>query len=209
MVVPADQLVAAPTSLALAHAAGVVTTAATAWQALTEVADLQPGQKILIHAGAGGVGSFAIQFARALGAHVLTTASGPGLQIARELGAHQVIDYNATDFRTEASELDVVLDTVGGDVEGNSLEVLKADGLLVATPMPPDEQRAQARGLRAQFVLHASDSKRLADVVTKIDEGARLLVDRTFPLDAAPDALAYLAGGRAKGKVVLVLDGSS
>lgn len=205
-VVPADQLVAAPSSVRLADAAGLVTTAATAWQALTEVADVRTGQQVLVHAGAGGVGSFAVQFARALGARVVATASGEGLRIARELGAHQVVDYTSTDFRTQVRDLDVVLDTVGGEVEAHSLEVLKPGGLLVAIPVPPDSERARAHGVRAEFVFHASDSVRLAGVVARIDGGARLLLDRTVPLSRAPEAFGYLAQGHAKGKVILVPD---
>ncbi|QGQ20499.1 zinc-binding dehydrogenase [Cellulomonas sp. JZ18] len=208
VVVPVDQLVAAPRSLPLAHAAGVVTTAATAWQALTEVAGLRAGQTILVHAGAGGVGTFAVQFARALGAHVISTASGRGLEIARQMGAHQVVDHTETDFRTVVPRVDVVLDTVGGAVEEDSLDVLAAGGVLVATPAPPDDERARARGVRARFVFHQSDAERLADVVNRIDEGARLVVDSTSPLTEAPAALARLAAGRAKGKLLLVVDES-
>lgn len=208
VVVPVDQLVAAPRSLPLAHAAGVVTTAATAWQALTEVAGLRAGQTILVQAGAGGVGSFAVQFARALGAYVISTASGRGLQIARELGAHQVVDYTETDVRTVVSAVDVVLDTVGGAVEEDSLDVLAVGGVLVSTPAPPDEERARARGVSARFVFHQSDAERLADVVSRIDQGARLVVDGTSPLTEAPAALARLATGRAKGKLIVVVDES-
>lgn len=206
VVVPSDLLVAAPSSVALVDAAGIATAAATAWQALTEVADVRPGQTVLVHAGAGGVGSFAVQFARMLGAVVTATASGAGLDICRELGAHRVIDYNTTDFRASVSDLDVVLDTVGGDVEALSLEVLKPGGLLVAVPSPPDESRAQAFGVRAEFFAHASDARRLRTVVDHVDAGIRVLVDRTVPLLDGAAALEYLARGHAKGKVILVPD---
>lgn len=203
-VVPADQLVAAPTSLPLPHAAGIVTTAATAWQALVEVAGLQPGQRVLVHGGAGGVGSFAVQLARRLGATVWATASGTGIGIARDLGAHHVIDHTVTDFRTEVADLDLVLDTVGGPVEEMSLDVLRPDGLLVALPVPPDFERARARGRRAEFVIHVSDRARLAEVVTWVDDGARLLVDRELPLRGVDEAVEHLAGGHVRGKVLLV-----
>lgn len=205
-VVPADQLVRAPSTVSLHHAAGIVTAATTAWQALTQVADVQPGQTVLVHGGAGGVGSFAVQFARDLGAQVITTASGPGVDTAHKLGAHQVIDYTETDFTTVAAGVDVVLDTIGGVNEVRSLDVLRSGGILVATPVPPDAERAAALGVRAEFVFHSSDATRLATVAEKIDSGTHILVDRILPLGEAPAALSYLAEGKAKGKVVLVAD---
>jgi len=204
-VIPVEQLVPAPTSIPLFLAAGAATAAATAWQALTEIADVHAGQNVLIHAGAGGVGSFAVQMARTLDAHVITTASGPGLQIAHELGADQVIDHTAGPFhsRLNHAEVDVVIDTVGGPVEGQSLDVLRPGGLLVAVPMPPDAERASARGMRAEFLFHASEPQRLRTVVDRLDVDIKVLLDQTLGLDEAPQALKYLAAGHAKGKVIL------
>lgn len=203
-VVPADQLAPAPSSVPLTAAAGIGTAAATAWQALHEMGDIRPGQTVLVHAGAGGVGSFAIQFARRAGARVVTTASGAGLDIARRLGADQVVDYTTTDFRSAVSDVDLVIDAVGGGVELSSLDVLKPDGLLLALPVPPDADRAANRGLRAEFVVHASNAQRLAKVASAIDEGVEVLIDRTVPLDDAADALDFIAAGHAKGKVIVV-----
>jgi len=204
-VIPAEQLVPAPTSIPLFLAAGAATAAATAWQALTEVADVTAGQNVLIHAGAGGVGSFAIQMARTLDAHVITTASGAGLQIAHDLGADEVIDHTSGPFSSQLApaEVDVVIDTVGGAVEEQSLDVLRPGGLLVAVPMPPDTERASARGIRAEFLFHASDPQRLATVVKMLDGGIQVLLDQTLDLAEAPQALQYLAAGHAKGKVIL------
>jgi NADPH:quinone reductase-like Zn-dependent oxidoreductase len=204
-VIPVEQLVPAPTSIPLFLAAGAATAAATAWQALTEIADVHAGQNVLIHAGAGGVGSFAVQMARTLDAHVITTASGPGLQIAHELGADQVIDHTAGPFhsRLNHAKVDVVIDTVGGPVEGQSLDVLRPGGLLVAVPMPPDAERASARGMRAEFLFHASEPQRLRTVVDRLDVDIKVLLDQTLGLDEAPHALKYLAAGHAKGKVSL------
>jgi len=115
--VPADQLVKLPDAVGFDDAAGLPTAAGTAWQALFEVADLKAGQTVLIHAGAGGVGSFAIQFARAAGARVIATASGDGVAIAQRLGADVVIDYHHENFATRVSDPDVVLDTIGGDTQ--------------------------------------------------------------------------------------------
>ena len=205
-VVPAEQLFSAPTSVPLFLASGAATAAATAWQAVSEIGGLQAGQKVLIHAGAGGVGSFAVQMSHALGAHVITTASGPGLQIAQDLGADVVIDHTAGPFEAQLDGIDVVIDTIGGDVEAQSLEVLRPGGLLVAVPMPPDTERAAARGLRAAFLFHASDAQRLRTVVDMVDADTRILLDRRLTLVEAPEALRYLAAGHAKGKVILTVE---
>jgi len=205
-VVPVEQLVPAPTSVPLFLASGAVTAAATAWQAVSEIAGLQAGQKVLIHAGAGGVGSFAVQMSHTLGAHVITTASGPGLRIAQDLGADVVIDHTAGPFESQLDGIDVVIDTIGGDVEAQSLEVLRPGGLLVALPMPPDTERAAAHGLRAESLFHASDAQRLRTVVEMVDADTRILLDRRLTLVEAPEALRYLAAGHAKGKVILTVE---
>ena len=205
-VVPAEQLVPAPTSVPLFLASGAATAAAAAWQALTEIAGLQAGQKVLIHAGAGGVGSFAVQMAHGLGAHVVTTASGSGLEIARGLGADEVIDHTAGPFESQLHGVDVVIDTVGGAVEAQSLDVLRPGGLLVAVPMPPDTERAAARGLRAEFLFHASDARRLRTVAEMVDAGTRILLDRRVTLEQAAEALRHLASGHAKGKIILATE---
>lgn len=202
-VVPVEQLVAAPSSVPLPTVAGAVTAAATAWQALTEVARVQAGQRVLVHAAAGGVGSFAVQLAARLGAHVIATASTSGLKIADALGAHEVIDYTAAPFGSAVSDVDVVIDTVGGDVEEQSLKVLRPGGTLVAVPMPPDAERAASLGLRAEFVFHASDAARLATVLGFLDDGVSVLLDRQAELSGAAEALSYLAEGHARGKVVV------
>ncbi len=203
-VVPAEQLVTAPESVPLSLICGAATAAATAWQALTEIADVSAGQRVLVHAGAGGVGSFAVQLARKLGAYVITTASGAGLKIAQDLGAHEVIDHTAAGFAEQVHEIDVVIDTVGGVVEEQSLAVLRPGGLLVAVPMPPDTERASAHGMRAEFLFHSSDADRLRTVTQFLDDGLRIVLDRTVKLADAPQALAYLADGHAKGKVIVV-----
>jgi len=202
-VVPAEQLVPAPTSIPLFLASGAATAAATAWQAVTEIAKVHAGQKVLIHAGAGGVGSFAVQMAHKLNVHVIATASGRGLQIARDLGADEVLDHTSGPFQNQLADVDVVIDTVGGAVEEQSLDVLRPGGLLVAVPMPPDTERASSRGLRAEFVFHASDAQRLRTVTEMLDGDVRILLDRTLDLNQASEALEYLAAGHAKGKVIL------
>ncbi|MBN6053127.1 NADP-dependent oxidoreductase [Nonomuraea sp. RK-328] len=201
--VPASLLAAAPSAVPLARAAGLATAAATAWQAVFEVADLKAGQTVLVHGGAGGVGGFVIQFAHAVGARVVTTVSREGAEIVRKLGAHRVVDYTTTDFRVEVPHADVVVDPIGGAIEAASLEVLRPGGLLVSLNVPPDFERAAAYEVRAEFVFHGSDAARLAKVAAAADEGLEIVVDRTVPLADAAAAFGHLAAGHAKGKVIV------
>ena len=205
-VVPASHLVAAPASVPLALAAGIPTAAGTAWQALFEVGGLTRGQTVLVHAGAGGVGSFAIQFARAAGARVIATASGTGVEIARRLGADEVIDYRAETFADKVADVDLVLDTVGGDTQLLSFAVLRPGGVLISIVSPPDEALAKAHDVSASFFPHMSDASRLRSVVDHIDAaGATVLLDRTEALDALHAAFARQGSGRARGKIVVAL----
>ena len=205
-VVPAAYLAAAPKSIPLADAAGIATTGGTAWQALFEAAHLKQGQTTLVHAGAGGVGSFAIQLARNAGARVVATASGAGIDIARRLGADQVIDYRSERFEDKLSDLDVVLDTVRDDTQQRSFGVLRPGGTLVSITAPPDEALAKAHNVSAAFVFHQSDAGRLGKIVESLDAGTlKLLVDRTVPLEAFADAFQHQASGRARGKVIVTV----
>ena len=202
-VVPAADLAAAPKAAAL-EAAGIPTAAGTAWQALFEVADLQRGQTVLVHAGAGGVGSFAIQLARNAGARVIATASGAGMEVARQLGADRVIDYRSERFEDRLSDLDVVLDTVRDDTQQRSFGVLRPGGTLVSTTAPPDEALAKAHKVSASFVFHQSDGSRLQKIVARIDAGTlKILMDRTVPLEALDDAFRHQGSGRSRGKIIL------
>ena len=202
-VVPASYLVRAPASVPLRVAAGIPTTAGTALQALVEMAALQPGQVVLVHGGAGGVGSFAIQFAREAGARVVATASGDGLDVARRLGAHEVIDYRAEDFAARLSGLDIVLDTIGGDTQERSFGVLRAGGILISTISPPDEARSNAHHVSSAFVVHMSNADRLEQVTARVRAGTTVLVDRTVPLHAVTEAFARQSSGRAQGKILV------
>lgn len=203
-IVPEDQLVLVPDGLDFNSAAGLPTAAATAWQALVEIADLQPGQTVLVHAGAGGVGSFAIQFARGLGARVIATASGDGVEIARELGADQVIDYRSEDFARKVSDIDVVLDTIGGEVQQRSFGVLRGGGKLLSTVSPPDQALAAAHKVDGAFVFHASSARRLSDVVKAMSgQGHSVLIDRVLPMTSFAEAFERQASGRARGKIIL------
>jgi NADPH:quinone reductase-like Zn-dependent oxidoreductase len=203
-IVPEDQLVLVPDGMDFNAAAGTATAAATAWQALVEVANLKAGQTVLVHAGAGGVGSFAIQFARGLGARVIATVSGDGVKVARELGADQVIDYKSEDFTRKVSDIDVVLDTIGGETHQRSFDVLRSGGKLVSTVAPPDQALAAAHKVDGAFVFHASNAQRLADVVKTIEaKGHSVLIDCVFPITSFADAFERQASGRARGKILL------
>ncbi|OCP05735.1 MULTISPECIES: NADP-dependent oxidoreductase [unclassified Ensifer] len=205
--VRADYLAKAPATVDLYVAAGVPTAAGTAWQALMEGAALSGKETVLIHAGAGGVGSFAIQFVRHAGARVVSTASGDGIEIAQRLGAAQVIDYRRDDFATAVSGADIVLDTIGGETERRSYHALRTGGRLFATALPPDEALATAHGVAAAFVFHASDGQRLRRVADAIDrDGVKVLVDRKVPLDDFGAAFGRQASGRARGKIILTLE---
>lgn len=206
VIVPASYLAPAPSTVPLNEAAGIPTAAGTAWQGLFEIAKLGRGQTILIHAGAGGVGSFAIQFARSVGARVIATASGDGLEIARRLGADVVIDHRSEDFTMKVSDVDVVLDTIGGETQQRSYGVLRAGGILLATSAPPDETLAKAHNVIATFIFHASDGGRLKQMLQAIDANkVKVLVDRKTTLGALDAAFEHQASGRARGKIILNL----
>lgn len=202
--VPAAQLVAVPPGLDLALAAGLPTAAGTAWQALFEVGGLKKGQSVLVHAGAGGVGSFAIQFARAAGARVIATASGTGVEIVRNLGADLVIDHRAERFEEKVTDVDLVLDTIGGDTQQRSFPVLRMGGTLIALSAPPDAALTKAHGVTARFLFHSSDAHRLEQVVEEVlTKSITTLIDRRVGLDDFADAFHHLASGRARGKILV------
>ena len=188
---PADACAALPPSLPLSAAAGIPTAAGTAWLALFKTAGLKEGQTVLIHAGAGGVGSFAVQFAHAVGARVLATASGDGIEAVRNLGADQVIDYKSEDFVSAVPDVDVVLDTVGGETQTRSFEVLKSGGYLVSTVSPPDEETVRAKGVSVSMVQLTRDGVPLQTLVAEIqDKSIEVLVDQTFSVAQIGEALA-------------------
>jgi len=205
-VVPEDQLVLIPEGMQFNTAAGLPTAAATAWQSLAETAKLTTGQTVLIHAGAGGVGSFGIQLARGLGARVIATASGNGIEIARALGADQVIDYRTEDFTKAVSDVDVVLDTIGGETQQRSFDVLRSGGKLLSIVAPPDEALVAAHKVDGIFIFHSSNGERLAMVVKQIEAfDSTVLIDSVFGLEDFPDAFARQASGPARGKIIVTI----
>jgi NADPH:quinone reductase-like Zn-dependent oxidoreductase len=180
----------------------------TAWQALAETARVAPGQRVLIHAAAGGVGHVAVQVAKALGAHVTGTASAGRHAFLRGLGADELIDYNATDFAAAAGEVDVVLDGVGGDYPARSLRTLRRGGVLVSLlPLPADVAAEAARlGIRAQVMLAEADRAGMNAIADLVAKGKlRPVIADTFPLADAADAHALGDTGRVAGKLVLTM----
>lgn len=225
--VDADDVARKPVSLSFAEAAAVPLVALAAWQALVDVAALRPGQKVLVHAGAGGLGSTVIQVAKHLGAHVATTASTKDVGKVRALGADEVIDYTAQDFADVKSGYDVVLDSLGQASLEKSLPLLRPGGLAISVVGPPGPSfadqlgqpllkpvmavlsrkvRRQARklGVRYSFFFMRADGTQLASLAALYDSGAlRPVLDRTFPFAETLDAMAYVEQGKAKGKVVV------
>jgi NADPH2:quinone reductase len=196
-----------PDELDLVTAGAVPLAALTAWQALFEVARLESGQKILIHAGAGGVGHFAVQFALERGAHVVATASPANRDFLAELGVHEVIDYHTTDVAEECYGLDVVLDLVGGEAGKRSLHTLSETGVLVTIPTVTADDivsAAEAMGLRAHGMTVRPDVFHLDEIAELIEDGdVRVHIDQAFPLDQVQAAHALLEGGHVRGKLVL------
>ncbi|MFT3832428.1 MAG: NADP-dependent oxidoreductase [Micropruina sp.] len=224
----------APASISTIEAASLPLVALTAWQALVDKASVQPRQKVLVHAGAGGVGTIAIQLAKHLGAHVATTVSGRNADIVRELGADVVIDYRTQDFATELSGYDIVLDPLGGENLARSLRVLRRGGKAVGISGPPTPEFAKAAGLnpflrlaiaalsrriRAQakklgvsyeFLLMRASGDQLRQIAELVNAGAvRPVVGATFGFDRTVQALESLGTSSIRGKAVIDITGGT
>lgn len=226
-----DYVARAPETLDDTQAAAVPLAGLTALQALRDVLNVQPGQRVLISGGAGGVGGFAIQIAKWLGAHVTTTASARGEALVRSLGADEVIDYTTRSIADLPRDFDAGFDLIGGETLDQMFGVVRPGGTVVSVSGLPEPQtalqdlgrgygmaalfwlvsrriraRAKRAGVRYRFLFMHPDGAGLALLARLIDDGTlRVTVDRTYPLDDAPDAMAYLETGRAKGKVVLTI----
>jgi NADPH:quinone reductase-like Zn-dependent oxidoreductase len=204
---PSRHFVRKPPGLDHVHAAALPLVGLTAWQALAEVARVQPEQRVLIHAAAGGLGHVAVQVAKALGAYVIGTASAPKHELVRSLGADELIDYRETDFAATLRDVDVVLDTIGGDYGIRSLATLRRGGMLVSIPRAPDaevEARGRALGIRTGFTLVEPDRAGLLAIVDLVETG-RLRVEIADVLPLADAAHAHRLGesNRTTGKLVL------
>lgn len=223
-----DAVALKPAALTMAEAASIPLVGLTAWQALIEKGQLKNGQKVLIHAGSGGVGTFAIQLAKHVGATVATTTSARNIELVKRLGADIVIDYQKDDFSAILKDYDLVLDTQGGNALEKSLRVLKPGGKLIGIAGPPDPDFAKAmgdswflktvmrflsyrirkaakrHGVSYSFVFMRADGGQLSQIAKLIDAGAiRPVIDQVFPFESTKEALTYVETGRAKGKVVI------
>ena len=223
-----DSVAHKPTNLSMEEAASIPLVGLTAWQALVEKAKLKTGQKVLIHAGSGGVGTFAIQLAKHLGATVATTTSTANIALVKELGADVVVDYKKEDFERVLKDYDVVLNSLGPDTLVKSLSVLKPGGQLISISGPPDPAFAKERGLswilrqvmgllshrirrKAErhrvsysFLFMRASGDQLREITPLIEARTiRPTVDRVFPLESINEAMAYVDKGRARGKVVV------
>jgi NADPH:quinone reductase-like Zn-dependent oxidoreductase len=203
-VVPEAELALKPRSIDHVLAASVPIAALTAWQGLFDAGGLRTDQKVLIHGGAGGVGSFAVQLARWKGAFIVATASGRNQEFLRNLGADLTIDYEKTRFDRLVCDADVVFDTIGGETLQRSWKVLKKGGVLVSTVEEPSAEKAAAHGVRAVLVSTQADTTQLAEIAKLVDAGmVRPIVEAVFPLNEARRAQELSQTGHARGKIVL------
>jgi NADPH:quinone reductase-like Zn-dependent oxidoreductase len=202
--IPAANLAPKPSTVDHIHSAALTLSGLTAWQALFTHGNLQPGQRVLIHGGAGGVGVFAVQLAHWNGAHVITTSSAANIDYLRSLGADEIIDYNKTRFEDELRDIDLVLDAVGGDTVARSWQVLRHNGMLIsiATSIAPDEPaRHGARGL---FFIVEPGRDQLTEMANLVDSGIlKIEVASVFPLSQARAAFELGLQGHNRGKIVL------
>jgi NADPH:quinone reductase-like Zn-dependent oxidoreductase len=199
-----DYVAHAPKTVGFPEAAGMPGAAGTAWTVLFDIAKLQPGQAVLVHAAAGGVGGFTVQLAKLAGAKVIATASKGKHELLKSLGADVIIDYQAVDFRTQASDVDVVIDLVGHETEVKSYDVLKPGGLMVCCIAPPNQSLAAAKGVRAVHAIHAMQGACLEDLAGLVDAGKlKVTIDSIYPPDEAEAAFARVASGHAAGKVIV------
>ncbi|MEU9402762.1 NADP-dependent oxidoreductase [Streptomyces sp. NPDC048242] len=209
---PARAFTHKPASIDHVQAGALPLAALTAWQALVDTAQVRPGQRVLVHAAAGGVGHLAVQIAKSLGAYVIGTASAPKHEFLRSLGADEVIDYRSVDFRDAVRDVDMVLDLISGDTRGRSLDVLRPGGVLVSLlpgTDPEEGAKAAARGVRVETLLVEADQAGMKAVAELAASGAlRAHIEEVFPLAEAAKAHALGETGRTTGKIVLVVDAS-
>jgi NADPH:quinone reductase-like Zn-dependent oxidoreductase len=202
--VPEREAAPKPKSLTYVEAAAVPIVAMTAWQALVDTAKLSAGQTVLIHGGSGGVGSFAIQIAKARGAKVIATASTANQDFLKQLGADLAIDYTKQKFEDVAKDVDVVLDSIGGDTLARSYGVVKTGGIIVSLVARPKESELQKHSIRGAALNVEPNSAELAEIGKLIDDRKiKVIVSQTFPLSEAMKAQEQVATGHTRGKIVL------
>ena len=195
-----------PKSLTYVEAAAVPIVALTAWQGLVDTAKLSVGQTVLVHGGSGGVGSFAIQIAKARGAKVIATASTANQDFLKQLGADVAIDYTKQKFEDVAKDVDVVLDSIGRDTLARSYGVVKKGGIIVSIVARPKDSELQKHGIRGAALSVEPNSEELAEIGKLIDDKKiKVVVSQTFPLSEAMKAQEQVATGHTRGKIVLTV----
>jgi alcohol dehydrogenase len=199
-------IAAAPKTIELSKAAALPLVGSSAIQAIEDEIKLKKGRKILIHGGAGGIGSVAIQLAKSIGAVVATTVSEKDIPFVKELGADIVINYHARKFDKEIKDFDAVLDLVGGEATAQSFSVLRKGGILVSLAGRPDEALAKTSGVTAVSQMTKTDTKHLDRLAALVDKGTiRISIDKVFRLDQAREAFTHAEGNHPRGKVLLTM----
>lgn len=202
--VDAHLVVKKPEALTFEEAASLPLVAHTAWQVMFEVMDAKAGDKIFIGAGSGGVGTVAIQLAKAHGLYVITSTSTKNVDWVKALGADEVIDYKQQDPAEIVRDLDFVFDTMGGDGQAKLYQMLKPNGMLVSISTPPDEEQAKQADARVAYVFMQPTGERLQHIAQAVERGElKPVVDRIFDLDQIKEAHDYGEEGHAKGKIVI------
>ena len=204
IVVKASQINLKPKSIDHEKAAAVPLAGLTAWQGLFDHGELQPGQKVLIHAASGGVGTFAVQFAKWKGAYVIGTTSEENIDFVKQLGADEVIDYKKEKFEDKLKDVDLVFDTIGGDTQKRSLKVLKNGGRLITTLKPENQEEAKAKNIHIEGFTAQSYPEELEQIAQLIDEGkVKPVIAKVMPLEQAAEAQKLSEQGHVRGKIVL------
>lgn len=206
--VPADQIAPKPASLSHAEAAAVPLAALTSWQAMFDTAELRAGQRVLVHAAAGGVGHLAVQIAKAKGAWVAGTASARNADFVRGLGVDQFIDYTKVDFTEAIDPVDMVFHTIDAEHRPKSWRVVKPGGWLVSITGPVTPEEAESHNGKGVMILVKPNAGQLHEIGRLIDDGAvKITLDAVYPLEKTGDAHRHVEGGHTRGKVVIDIDG--
>ncbi|MGA7725206.1 MAG: NADP-dependent oxidoreductase [Opitutaceae bacterium] len=204
IVIKESEVALKPKSIDHIHAAALPLAGLTAWQTLFDAGALSPGQRVLIHAAAGGVGSLAVQLAKWKGAVVIGTASARNHDFLRNLGIDQVVDYERENFEDVVQPVDVVLDTMGGEIQERSWKVLKRGGILISIVSPPSVEAAAAHGVRQAFVFIKPSADQLTSIAALVDaEKLKAIVETTLPLSDATRGQELSERGHTRGKIVL------
>ena len=208
VVIKEDAATTIPNNVSLPEAAALAIPIVTSYTFLVGGGDLKDGQRVLIHGAAGAVGAIMVQTAKALGAYVIGTASGEGLELAKSLGADEVIDYKNQDFTQLVKDADLVIDLAGGETQAKSFGVVKKGGKLLSAVMPPSQELAEKYGIIAQFISSEASHKKLEFGVKLVEEGkVKAQIARILKLEDAAKAQDLVSAGGINGKVVLVVDG--